>query len=83
MTAKDLSSAEWKRARQTVLERDNYTCGYCGQEANTVDHILPRALGGTHDLGNLIAACTPCNSRKQDRVMIRQPWVSSRWNVNA
>lgn len=79
----ELNTTEWKKTRLQILERDNYTCGYCGNEATSVDHILPRALGGTHDPGNLIACCTPCNSRKQDRVMIRQPWVSPRWNVTA
>jgi len=79
----ELNTTEWKKTRLAILERDNYTCGYCGNEATSVDHILPRALGGTHDPGNLIACCTPCNSRKQDRVMIRQPWVSPTWKVTA
>ena len=78
----DLNTTEWRKTRLAILERDNYTCGYCGAEANSVDHITPRALGGTNDPGNLIAACTTCNSRKQDRVMRRQPWFNPRWGVH-
>lgn len=29
-----------------------------------LDHIHPRMLGGTDDINNLRAACTPCNRRK-------------------
>jgi 5-methylcytosine-specific restriction endonuclease McrA len=81
MTAKELNTAEWKRLRVAILERDAFTCGYCGNEATAVDHIHPRALGGTNDPGNLIASCIQCNSRKKDRIMIRQPWTSPRWGV--
>ena len=59
-----LWSKEWKKQRERVLKRDNYTCMYCGQDATQVDHIIPRKRGGGHDLDNLVACCAPCNSRK-------------------
>lgn len=49
---------------RAVLARDNYTCGYCGGDADTTDHIVPRARGGKHDWLNVVAACGPCNRRK-------------------
>lgn len=57
-----------KRTRYEVLRRDNHTCRYCGASAPdakiTVDHVTPVALGGTDDLGNLVAACRDCNAGK-------------------
>ena len=32
--------------------------------ANTADHLLPIVDGGTHDVTNLVACCTTCNSRR-------------------
>ena len=64
MGKKVLWTGEWKKQRQRVLKRDGYVCAYCGQDATEVDHIIPRAKGGGHELDNLVACCKPCNSRK-------------------
>ena len=32
---------KYRAIRLTVLARDQYTCYYCNQPANTVDHIIP------------------------------------------
>lgn len=57
-----------KRVRFEVLKRDNHTCRYCGATAPdvelTVDHVVPRALGGSNDPANLVTACKPCNDGK-------------------
>jgi hypothetical protein len=57
-----------KKTRFIVLERDNYTCQYCGAYAPdvvlVVDHIIAVALGGSNDLDNLITACETCNQGK-------------------
>ena len=60
----DLGTAQWKKQRIRVLERDAYECAYCGEPANQVDHVIPRAKGGTHDLDNLVACCRRCNGLK-------------------
>jgi 5-methylcytosine-specific restriction enzyme A len=60
------STWAWRRLRAEVLERDAYTCP-CGAPATTVDHILPRARGGTDALDNLQAMCGPCNYAKGAR----------------
>lgn len=40
-------------------------CFYCGDElADTVDHMVPVAGGGTDDRSNLVSACWPCNELK-------------------
>jgi hypothetical protein len=57
-----------KRLRFEVLKRDGFRCHYCGATPVgallQVDHVIPRAEGGTDDPANLITACTPCNSGK-------------------
>ncbi len=53
------------RLRFEILERDKFTCQYCGQQAPQVileiDHIIPRAKGGSDDRNNLITSCIACN----------------------
>ncbi|MFM8321389.1 MAG: HNH endonuclease [Chloroflexota bacterium] len=55
--------------KREVLRRDDYTCQYCGQKFSylTIDHVIPRHLGGGHSWENLVAACPPCNHRKGGR----------------
>ena len=55
-----------KLTKKEILRRDNFVCQYCGQPSArmTVDHVLPRRLGGTHWWDNLVAACPACNHRK-------------------
>jgi 5-methylcytosine-specific restriction endonuclease McrA len=58
-----------KLTRREVFRRDNYTCQYCGRHDTplTVDHILPKHLGGGHVWTNVVAACPACNHRKGGR----------------
>lgn len=42
-------------------------CYLCGTEANTIDHVIPLARGGTNWAANLRPACRSCNSRKGGR----------------
>lgn len=58
-----------KMTRREVFRRDNYTCQYCGRNTGdlTLDHILPRHLGGQHTWTNVVAACPACNHRKGGR----------------
>lgn len=56
--------SRWNKTRLQVLRRDGYTCQICGQEGNTVDHIVPLSKGGTDNLDNLQCACKRCNYSK-------------------
>lgn len=53
-------------SKRDILRRDGYTCAYCGEEGNTVDHILPESRGGENTWGNLVCACRDCNGKKDN-----------------
>lgn len=58
----------FKKRRLEILVRDNYVCFYCGNDADTVDHVIPIKRGGDPmDPSNLVAACKRCNSAKGAR----------------
>jgi 5-methylcytosine-specific restriction endonuclease McrA len=63
----ELRTRQWREIRKAVLVRDSYTCYVCQCKANTVDHIIPRVLGGTHSMDNLRACCLRHNSEKGNR----------------
>jgi 5-methylcytosine-specific restriction endonuclease McrA len=71
----------WKNIREQVLVRDQYTCQLrlpvCVGVADRVDHWIPRSKGGSDSLGNLFAACNPCNSSKKD--VMANPVVTVNW----
>lgn len=56
-------------SRKNILRRDGHRCQYCGTTTPpiTVDHILPKALGGRESWENLVAACIRCNNIKSNR----------------
>lgn len=58
-------------SKREVLRRDEFTCQYCGQRLAylTIDHVIPRRLGGAHTWDNLVAACPSCNHRKGGRTV--------------
>ena len=55
--------------RRAVFARDGGRCQYCGDAADSIDHVVPRAKGGPHTWENVVAACRPCNVRKRDRLL--------------
>lgn len=62
------STPHWKKLRLQVLRRDAYTCTYCGDVADQVDHVYPKSKGGEDTLDNCVAACAKCNSAKRDKL---------------
>lgn len=58
----------WRKRRQIILKVYDECCVYCGDYANTVDHIIPLDLGGTDDFNNLVAACARCNYSKGNKI---------------
>ena len=54
-----------KAIRDAVMERDNYTCVYCGSTNNPeLDHNEAHANNGSNEIDNLQVLCRSCNRRK-------------------
>lgn len=67
-----------------LFERDGSGCSLCGSDidmtlkyphpmSRSVDHVLPRSLGGTEDMANLALSHNLCNVTKQARVGFTMP----------
>jgi 5-methylcytosine-specific restriction endonuclease McrA len=54
--------------RRAVFGRDGHVCQYCGDQAESIDHVLPRSRGGHHSWDNVVACCRSCNMRKGNRL---------------
>lgn len=62
----------WEQLRKRILERDRHLCQPCERQgitrlATAVDHIKPKAQGGTDAESNLQAICDPCHDEKTSR----------------
>jgi len=67
-----------RRLRQLLVKQD-FCCHWCGLRLvspyrrehchrATVDHVIPRAKGGTDTRDNRVAACFACNQAKGDKL---------------
>lgn len=58
------------KRRFHIFVRDRFRCQYCSKKFSpqdlTLDHIVPQSRGGSDDPENLVAACIPCNQKKDD-----------------
>ena len=54
--------------RMRVLRQSNLSCGYCGDPASEVDHIIPYSYVQKHDDENLVGACSICNRIASNKV---------------
>lgn len=73
MKTPEISGVEYQQGelqgyevREYLLEKWNRQCAYCGGRdiPLQVEHIQPKAKGGTNRISNLCLACEPCNIRK-------------------
>ncbi|WP_089943737.1 HNH endonuclease [Candidatus Entotheonella palauensis] len=75
MSPQSISSAVRRRVRTAARNR----WGYCQSSQRYVlglleiDHILPKAHGGSDDESNLWLACRMCNSFKGTQITARDP----------
>lgn len=74
-----LSKADSKKHYETY-NIDINKCAYCGEHANTLDHIYglvnqKEFSGYTNDISNLIPACSSCNSSKGNKDWDK--WINS------
>lgn len=73
--------------RWRIFNRDDFRCQYCGKTAIEdhvklhLDHIKPRADGGTDDIDNLVTACEKCNIGKMDIPLRHEAEFKARINA--
>lgn len=61
--------------RQRFNEFGN-CCAYCGDGGDMqIEHVEPISKGGAHDIGNIVPACSRCNTSKRNREM--EEWYRS------
>jgi len=57
--------------RRNIFARDANRCQYCGRRFPTselsLDHVIPRSMGGKSTWTNVVCACLECNVRKGGR----------------
>ena len=75
--------------RRNIFARDENRCQYCGRKHPTselsLEHVIPRSLGGKSTWANIVCACTGCNKKKGGRTpdqagmkLIRKPYMPKR-----
>jgi 5-methylcytosine-specific restriction endonuclease McrA len=52
------------RFRRRIFAEWDHACAYCSEQADTLDHVLPRSRGGLTVAENLVPACRRCNGAK-------------------
>jgi len=66
-----LPRSEVKFNRRNIFARDKNRCQYCGKRQRTselsLDHIIPRSMGGKSVWENIVCACAKCNVKKGGR----------------
>lgn len=78
---------EAKFTRNNLFLRDTFTCQYCNELFNqselTIDHVIPKSLGGGTDWENCVASCSRCNSTKGSKTIqpIKQPYKPTYWEL--
>ena len=73
MANPDISGVEYQQGtlagfevREYLLEKFGRECCYCGKKDGplNIDHIHPKAKGGSNRISNLALSCVPCNTKK-------------------
>jgi 5-methylcytosine-specific restriction endonuclease McrA len=66
-----LPRTDVKFNRRNIFARDKNRCQYCGKRYRTselsLDHVIPRSVGGKAVWGNIVCACAECNVKKGGR----------------
>ena len=70
-----------KRFRKQIFEEWG-SCAYCCRSnPTTLDHVIPKARGGSTTKGNLVACCGDCNLLKADSDVLEWWRTQSFWTL--
>jgi len=66
-----LPRTDVKFNRRNIFARDKSRCQYCGRRQPTselsLDHVIPRSMGGKSMWENVVCSCAECNIKKGGR----------------
>jgi 5-methylcytosine-specific restriction endonuclease McrA len=81
-----------KFSKDNVFLRDRYVCMYCGIDCRhdtsqlTMDHVIPRFLGGRTSYDNISSSCYSCNLEKANFMRMTphiKPYRPTYWQLAA
>lgn len=65
-----MKASDKRNTKAVLYKKYKARCAYCNSQMKyvdaTLDHWLPKALGGDNRRENLRLACVPCNTAKGD-----------------
>jgi 5-methylcytosine-specific restriction endonuclease McrA len=65
--------------RKWIFSRDEWRCAKCGAtDRLSVDHVIPKVLGGDNKVQNLQTLCVSCNIDKREDIAVYVPHRSVR-----
>jgi len=74
-----------RKQRDQIHLHWNFQCCYCAEplgRSGTLDHVIPKALGGTADLNNVVSCCLACNSSKGHRDWLAWYRTQTFWSAS-
>jgi len=64
-------SRSHKELKKIVWAKTGGICAHCGKPAHgktaTIEHFVPKTIGGSIDQRNLVPLCKDCNKRRMSR----------------
>jgi 5-methylcytosine-specific restriction endonuclease McrA len=76
-----------KFSRYNLYLRDLFKCQYCEDVFDfddlTIDHVIPKSIGGPTSWENCATSCKNCNQKKGDKLMkpINKPYAPDYYNL--
>tara|TARA_Y100001970_G_C14092979_1_gene781056 strand:- start:26 stop:577 length:552 start_codon:yes stop_codon:yes gene_type:complete len=76
-------------SRRNIFLRDRFHCQYCQRsfpsEDLTIDHVIPKSMGGSMLWKNVVTACQNCNFRKGSKIVIplKKPFEPNYWEMES
>ncbi|MEI6159631.1 MAG: HNH endonuclease [Roseococcus sp.] len=65
------AATEWQALRRRLSAEQNHRCCYCGVRTDassrhppTIEHVIPRSLGGPDTYDNCVMVCAACNTER-------------------
>lgn len=58
------------REKQAQIKAYGEPCVYCGEIADSIDHVVPKSKGGLDIPDNMVPCCSKCNNSKTNSTLV-------------